>query len=101
MLLVTYQKENGCIIQRQRKTMLPYKIGERTSMGWIVLNIEYQYKDKYYPEYKYHMLIQKDKQLNIKKRQMIELCTFQMRTLVYYFIAIVVVNLLKFILGIR
>lgn len=101
MLLVTYQKENGCIIQRQRKTMLPYKIGERTSMGWIVLNIEYHYKDKYYPEYKYHMLIQKDKQLNIKKRQMIELCTFQMITLVYYFIAIVVVNLLKFILGIR
>lgn len=101
MLLVTYQKENGCIIQRQRKTMLPYKIGDRTSMGWTVLNIEYQYKDKYYPEYKYHMLIQKDKQLHIKKRQMIELCTFQMRTLVYYFIAIVVVNLLKFILGIR
>lgn len=101
MLLVTYQKENGCIIQRQRKTMLSYKIGERTSMGWTVLNIEYQYKDKYYPEYKYHMLIQRDKQLLTKKRQMIELCTFQMRTLVYYFIAILVINLLKFILGIR
>lgn len=101
MLLVTYQKENGCIIQRQRKTMLPYKIGERTSMGWTVLNIEYQYKDQYYPEYKYHMLIQRDKQLFSKRKQMIELCTFQMRTLVYYFIAILVINLLKFILSIR
>ena len=101
MLLVTYQKENGCIIKRKRKTMLPYKIGERTSMGWTVLKIEYQFKDKYYPEYKYHMLVHKHKQLYIKKKQLLELCRLEIRTLVYYFIAVAVVNGLKFILGIR
>lgn len=101
MLLVTYQKRDGGIIQRQRKTMIPYKVGDSTSMGWTVLSIEYEYKDRYYPEYKYHMLIQKSKQRHIKKRQLIEMCTFEMRTLVYYFITLVAINLLKFILGIR
>ena len=98
---ITYQKRDGNIIQRYRNTMLPYKIGDETSMGWKVLNIEYEYNNKYYPEYKYHMLVHKHKQLYIKKKQLLELCRLEIRTLVYYFIAVAVVNGLKFILGIR
>ena len=66
---ITYQKRNGCIIQRFRNTMLPYNNGDETSMGWKVLNIEYEYNGKYYPEYQYNMLIQKSKQRFIIKKQ--------------------------------
>lgn len=64
---ITYQKKDGCIIQKIRNTMLPYKIGDTTSMGWKVLNIEYEYNNQYYPEYKYHMLINENKQRCLKK----------------------------------
>lgn len=80
--------------------MPPYKIGDNTSMGWTLLNVEYEYNNKYYPEYKYHMLINKNKQKCIKKKKIIELLTIEIRTLLYYFIALVVVNVLKCILGI-
>ena len=100
MMQITYQKSNGCIIQRQRNTALPYKIGETTSMGWKVLNIEYEYNNKFYPEYKYNMLVQNDKKAFIKKKQTIELCTREFKTFIYCFISILLLNLLKLMIGI-
>ena len=94
---ITYQKSNGCIIKRLRSTPLGCKIGDTTSMGWKVLNIEYQYKNKYYPEYKYNMLILKNKQAFIKKKEIRELCIRELRTLLYCLISII---LLKLMLGI-
>ena len=86
---ITYQKRDGCIIQRYRNTLLPYKIGETTSMGWKVLDIEYEYNNKYYPEYKYDMLIQKDKELYIRKKQMKELLLKEAKTFIYIIIGII------------
>lgn len=97
---ITYQKRDGNIIQRYRNTMLPYKIGQETSMGWKVLNIEYEYNNQYYPEYKYHMLINENKQRCLKKQQTKELFKREFKTIMYYFIAIGILNCLKFILGI-
>lgn len=100
MIQVTYQKNDGTIIQRYRKTELPYKIGEETSMGWIVLNIEYEYKNNYYPEYEYNMLINKKKQKYILKKQKTEELMQHLKAFMYYFIAVAIVNGLKYILGI-
>ena len=97
---ITYQKNDGTIIQRYRNTPLSYKIGENTSMNWKVLNIEYEYKNKYYPEYEYNKLIYKNKQKCIKKMQRKELYISHLRNLMYYCAAVVLVNLLKYILGI-
>lgn len=97
---ITYQKRDGSIIQRYRNTMLPYKIGEETSMGWKVLNIEYEYKDKYYPEFEYSKIIHKIKQDTIKKRNTIDSIKSEFKKFMYYFIAVVLVNVLKLILGI-
>ena len=99
MVQVTYQKKDGCIIQRLRNTMLPYKIGETTSMGWKVLDIEYEYKNKYYPEYKYNMLMQKDKQAFVKKQQTVESFVKEVKTFVYYLIAISIISFLKTMFG--
>ena len=97
---ITYQKRDGSIIQRLRNTVIPYKIGDTTSMGWKVLNIEYEFNNKYYPEYEYDMLILKIKQKRIRKQLNKEQYMYHIRTLVYYCIAVEVINLLKFILGI-
>lgn len=100
MVQVTYQKNDGCIIKRLRNTMLPYKVGETTSMGWKVLNIEYKYKDKYYSAYKYNVLIQKNKQATIKKKQTIELIVRETKTLIYYFGMLIILDFLKMLLGV-
>ena len=100
MMQITYQKSNGCIIKRLRNTTLPYKIGEMTSMGWKVLNIEYEYKNNFYPEYKYNMLMQKDKKDFIKRKQAIELCNREIKTFSYCFIAVLIINIIKMLIGI-
>lgn len=96
---ITYQKENGCIFKRLRNTPLPYKVGEMTSMGWKVLNIEFEYKNKFYPEYQYNILIQKDRQAFIKRKQTRELYTREFKAFIYCFISILLLNLLKLMLG--
>ncbi len=100
MMQITYQKRDGSIIHRLRNTSIPYKIGEMTSMGWKVLNIEYEYNNKYYPIYEYNKLIHKHKQRYLRKRQIKEFYINNIRTLMYYCIAVGIINLLKFILGI-
>lgn len=97
---ITYQKRDGSIIQKYRSTLLPYKIGDTTSMNWKVLNIEYQYNDKYYSEHEYNKLIHQRKQKLIKRQQLKDFYMLHIRTLMYYCIAVGIINLLKYILGI-
>ncbi len=97
---ITYQKSNGSIMQKYRNTLLPYKIGDTTSMGWKVLNIEYKYKDKFYPEYKYHILIHKEKQRCTQRKLAIELCIKEVKNLLYCIIAVLIISILKNLLGI-
>lgn len=82
-------------MQRLRNTMLPYKIGETTSMGWKVLNIEYEYKNKYYNYYEYNKLIHKSKQRYIKRKQLKEICLKQTITLLYYLIGFIILYYIK------
>lgn len=69
MQQITYQKRNGDILQRYRVTGLPYRIGEYTSMGWLVLDIRYSYKGKYYPRSEYDNLLDRDLRRDKKIRQ--------------------------------
>ena len=90
MIQITYQKRNGNILQRLRKTMLPYRIGDTTSMGWKVLNIEYEYNQKFYTYYEYNKLIHKKKQRYIKRKQFERICKKTI-TLLYYIITIIII----------
>lgn len=63
MYQITYKKRNGELIYRVRNT-LPGYIGQETSMGWIIENIEYQFNNKYYSLKEYQLLMDKR---NIKK----------------------------------
>lgn len=57
MIQTTFLKGNGDIIERIRKTLPDYRIGEITSMGWKVLDIKYRYKNKWYSSIEYDRLI--------------------------------------------
>ncbi|MBR0351329.1 MAG: hypothetical protein IJI98_11040 [Methanosphaera sp.] len=97
---ITYQKRDGSIMQKYRNTMLPYDIGDTTSMGWKVLNIEYEYKDKWYSKEEYDKLIQKNKERYIRKNQIKELCIKETKTLLYYFIVITILYYIRIRIGI-
>lgn len=97
---ITYQKRDGCIFQRYRDTSLPYKIGEETSMGWKVLNIEYEYKNKYYSEYEYNRLIYKNRQKYIKKRNTKEKLKEEFKTFLYSIIMVLIIYSIKSLLNI-
>ena len=69
-------------------------------MGWKVLNIEYEYKNKFYSKYEYETLIKKEKQTSIKKQQTIESVSKKLKAFICYFVAAIIVSFLKTLLGI-
>jgi len=95
VIQVTYQKRDGTIFQRLRETHPEHKIGESTSMGWKILSIKYQDKDKFYTEYEYSMLIYKRKQLFLKKQKIKELFLKEIKTILYYIIIMILLNLIN------
>jgi hypothetical protein len=100
VMQITYQKKDGCVFQRLRNTMIPYKIGDETSMGWKVLNIEYEYNDKFYSENEYHTLIRNAKQKTIKNRHTRDLCVVEFKKFMYYFMAALVIKFITILLGV-
>lgn len=95
VIQVTYQKRNGSIIRRLRNTLLPYKIGDITSMGWKVLNIEYEYNNKYYTYYEYSKLINKQHQKQQKKKQLKELYLHYTKSLLYIIYGFIILLFIK------
>ena len=95
MLQVTYQKRNGVIFKRLRDTTPPYRVGEETSMGWKVLNIEYEYNNKFYSSYEYYKLIDKHKQKIIKRIQLKKKCKKVLITLLNSLIGFIIINLIN------
>lgn len=69
-------------------------------MGWKVLNIEYKYKDEFYSLYNYNIMIQKDKQLMLKKKQIVGKFKNEIKKLLYCIIAMLIINFIKILLGI-
>lgn len=99
MMQITYQKRDGTTMKRLRNTMLPYSVGDTTSMGWKVISIEYEYKNKYYPEYEYRNLIYQSKKKLIRRRQIEERIMEKTKSLLYNFIMILILYYIKIRMG--
>ena len=72
MYKVFYQRQNGEIIERIRNTLPHYKLGEITSMGWIIVDIHYLLNNKYYPFREYRTKLDKQIKRNHIKRKIIK-----------------------------
>lgn len=65
--MITYQKRNGDILLRPRKSLYNLRVGDTTGMGWTVLNIHYLYEGNYYTYIDYCRII-RNQQLKKKKK---------------------------------
>ena len=99
MMQIKYQKRDGTTMKRLRNTMLPYSVGDTTSMGWKVINIEYEYKNKYYPEYEFRNLIYQSKKKLIRKQQIKEQIMIKTKSLLYNFIMLLILYYIKIRIG--
>ncbi len=66
--IVFYQKRNGIIFIRPRKSVIGLEIGKETSMGWKVLNIHYLYEGNYYTYLDYRKAV-RGKQIKHRQRK--------------------------------
>lgn len=55
--MIIYQKSSGEIIYRTCKSRPTYQVGDKTSMGWKVLDIKNMYKGNTYKSYDYRQVI--------------------------------------------
>ena len=66
--MIIYKKSNDDIIYRTTKNRPTYRKGEKTSMGWQVLDIQYLYKGNSYSYLQYEKKINKKKRIfNIRE----------------------------------
>lgn len=71
MYKILYKKQNGELIERVRNTLPNVGIGQTTGMGWLIVDILYSYKDKYYTSSEYHTLMSKQRKINHIQRDLI------------------------------
>jgi len=87
--MIIYQKYNGELLYRAVKTRPGYSKGDKTSMGWKVIDILRLYNGKCYSTYEYDTLLSKKnkiyKSINIiNKIDIIKLIEFLI--VVYFFV---------------
>ena len=70
--MITYQKTNGDIILRPRKSIYNLKVGDETSMGWKVLNIHYNYDGNFYTYLDYCRVVRGNQQKRKKQHRIIK-----------------------------
>ena len=80
--------------------MLAYRIGETTSMGWKVINIEFRHNNKFYSEREFYRIIQNRKQKFIKKQQIKTSFLNGTKSLFYNLIGISILYFIKIMIGI-
>lgn len=95
MILVTYQKRNGEILQRKRKTYTSDVIGDTTSMGWKVLDIKYSYNGKYYSLSEYNSKLAKAQKRTKRYIQIKQKFLLIYKHLAYSLLLIILLRLLE------
>ena len=70
--IITYQKNNGDLIYRERTSLPETKIGDTTSMGWKVIDIHYEY-DGNFLHYAEFIKALRSSRIPLKKRIILSL----------------------------
>ena len=71
--IIIYQKKNGDIIYRTRKYLQDLKIGDITSAGWTILDIQFFINNRFHSYENFQKILDDEMnkiyQLNIKKQK--------------------------------
>lgn len=62
--MVIYQKNNGELLYRTLTSLPHYKKGQKTSMGWLVIDIQYMNNGKCYTTIDYDKKCSRRRKLN-------------------------------------
>ena len=79
--MITYQKNNGDILLRPRKTLLGLRVGDTTGMGWKVLNIHYLYEGNYYTYLDYCRMVRHHQLKKKRKKKVLKYLIRQLNKL--------------------
>ncbi len=71
MYKIIYEKQNGEVFERIRNTIPDTGIGQTTSMGWRILNIQYSFGNGYYDHAEYCRLMSKVRKPLLLRRRVI------------------------------
>ena len=80
--MITYQKTNGDILLRPRKTLYGMRVGDVTGMGWKVLNIHYNYEGNYYTYADFCRIVRHHQLKKKKKKRFVKYLIRQLNKLV-------------------
>ena len=67
LYLIIYLKRDNTTIFRLRHTLETKKIGETTSMGWTILDIQYYRDGHFYSQSNYYKLLSKSIEKNARE----------------------------------
>lgn len=94
--VIYYQKKDGTILERKRTTLPDNKVGEYTSMGWLIKDIKYCLDEKLYDSYSEYMAALKKKYRSknelYKLKKVIKSHTWEIIVMIYLTIVLVSVN---------
>ena len=79
MYKVIYQKSNGVVFERIRNSIPEYGIGHKTSMGWKILDVLYNFNGQYYCLHDYKALLNKERKKRDKIRKLKNLLKLRIR----------------------
>ncbi len=69
LYLIIYLKRDNTTIFRLRHTLETKKIGETTSMGWTILDIQYYRDGHFYSQSNYYKLLSKSIEKNARENE--------------------------------
>lgn len=69
MVKTTYKKKNGELVDKITFFEGIYKKGQTNGFGWEVIDVQYLYKNNYYPIDKYYDLLDRDLQKDKRIRE--------------------------------
>lgn len=91
MIRMTYKKKNGEIVQRI-SLCTQYKIGDKNSWGWLVINKEYWYNNGYHVLEEYDRLREKDWKKDKQIRNIKKFISNMYKTISNYVVLVIVVK---------
>lgn len=100
--MVYYQKKDGSILERKRTSLPEYKVGDNTSMGWLVKDIKYGLRDTIYDTEKerHNAIIKENKKYKLafyiesqikKGKHVVEQNKFEFIVLIYLTIILLLI----------
>ena len=95
MVLTTYQKKNGTLVNKETYFSSEYKIGDINGFGWKVVAVKYFYKGKYYTYEEYDSLVNNDWKKGLKKNKAKQKFLYFYKNINHFLVFLILMKILE------